>query len=42
MEIFLIYVIFGKKNQHETMPEESTRQGAPEGVGRALALVATP
>ena len=37
MEIFFgIFVIFGKKNQRETMPEGATRQGAP------LTLLATP
>ena len=38
MEIsFGIYVIFGKKNQRETMPEGPTsHRGAPQGVGRAL------
>ena len=30
-------MIFGKKNQRETMPEGATRQGgAPQGVRRAL------
>jgi hypothetical protein len=37
MEIFFgIYVIFGKKNQRETMPEATTSQGARPRVGRAL------
>ena len=32
MEIFFgIYVIFGKKNQLETMPEGATRQGRAPG-----------
>ena len=37
-EIFFgIYVIFGKKNQRDTMPEGATRQGGvPQGVRRAL------
>ena len=34
-DFFGIYVIIGKKNQHETMPEESTRKGrAPRGRAR--------
>ena len=42
-EIFFgIYVIFGKKNQRETMPEGATRQGArPRGSGVPWTLVAT-
>ena len=36
-DFFGIYVIFAKKNQHETMPEGATRQG-----GAPLTLVATP
>ena len=40
---FGIYVIFGKKNQRETMPEGGTRQGArPRGAGTPLTLVDTP
>ena len=41
MEIYFgIYVIFGKKNQGETMPEGATRQGArPRGSGTPWALV---
>ena len=36
---FGIYVIFGKKNQRETMPEGATRQGArPRGSGAPWAL----
>ena len=36
-------MIFGKKNQRETMPEGATRQGArPRGVGAPLTLVGTP
>ena len=35
-DFFGTYVIFGKKNQRETMPEGATRQGAPQGVRRAL------
>ena len=39
---FGIYVIFGKKNQRETLPEGATRQGArPRGSGAPWALVAT-
>ena len=30
-DFFGIYVIFGKKNQRETMPEGATRQGARPG-----------
>ena len=42
-DFFGIYVIFGKKNQHETMPEEATRHGARlRGVGAPLTLMATP
>ena len=38
-DFFGIYVIFGKKNQHETMPERATGQGAhPPGVGAPLTL----
>ena len=34
--IFGIFVVFGKKNQHETVPEGATRQGgAPQGGRRA-------
>ena len=41
-DFFGIYVIFGKKNQRETMPEGAMRQGArPRGVGAPLTLVAT-
>ena len=36
-DFFGIFVIFGKKNQREMMPEGATRQGgAPQGVRRAL------
>ena len=31
-----LYVIFGKKNQRETMPEGHEAGGAPQGVRRAL------
>ena len=42
-DFFGIYVIFGKKNQCETMPEGTMRQGArPRGSGVPWALVATP
>ena len=42
-DCFGIYVIFGKKNQHETMPEGATRLGARlRGSGAPWALVATP
>ena len=40
-DFFGIYVIFGKKNQRETMPEGATRQGA-RPIRRTLSLVATP
>ena len=34
---FGTFMIFGRKNQRETMPEGATRQGgAPQGVSRAL------
>ena len=37
-----MYVIFGKKNQRETMPEGATRQESPpKGSGAPWALVAT-
>ena len=36
-DFFGIYVIFGKKNQHDTMPEGATRQG-----GAPLTLMDTP
>ena len=37
MEIFFgIYVIFGKKNQRETMPEGATRQGGPDPRGHPV------
>ena len=29
--IFGIFMIFGKKNQRDTMPEGATRQGDPRG-----------
>ena len=42
-DFFGIYVIFGKKNPREMMPEGATRQGArPKGAGAPWALVATP
>ena len=42
-DFFGIYVIFGKKNQREMMPEGATRQGArPRGSGAPWTLVATP
>ena len=34
-DFFGIYVIFGKKNQRETMPEGATRQGRAPGGRRA-------
>ena len=41
-DFFGIYVIFGKKNQCETMPEGAPRQGArPRGSGAPWALVAS-
>ena len=41
--IFRIFMIFGKKNQHETVPEGATRQGErPRGAGAPLTLVGTP
>ena len=42
-DFFGILMIFGKKNQHETVPEGGTRQGArPRWPGAPWALVATP
>ena len=42
-DFFGIYMIFGKKNPHETMPMGATRQGGtPHEAGEPLTLVATP
>ena len=41
-DFFGIYVIFGKNNQRETMPEGATRQGArPREAGAPWTLVGT-
>ena len=42
-DIFGIYMIFGKKNPRETVPEVGTRQGVRSTpLGAPLTLVATP
>ena len=43
VDFFGIFMIFGKKNQRETMPEGATRQGARHrGASVPLTLVGTP